>query len=357
MRALVLWADEQSPNLGVRALGAGTSHLLRRVWPDVEVTYHNYGARSTPVPVGMLRYAARERVTGRGGLVPWLASFDLVIDTRSGDSFADIYGLRRLAVMTALADAVRRAGVPLVMGPQTIGPFGSRLGRYLGRRSMSMAGMVMARDSVSAGVARSLGRADVVPTTDVVFALPEPPGRPRRDVVLNVSGLLWQPGPHVPHELYRGVVVGAVRSLVADGRRVTLVPHVLDSPSADNDVRVLPDVVRAVGGVVDVAIPTSLDDVRGIVGAADLVIGSRMHVCLNALSVGTPAIALAYSRKFQPLLADLGWPHTIDLSSDPDPAGALRQTLGEVEGSDPPAVRERATSNLDSAVRALGAVL
>ena len=50
-------------------------------------------------------------------------------------------------------------------------------------------------------------------------------------------------------------------------------------------------------------------------------IGSRMHACLNALSVGTPAIPLAYSRKFAPLLGDLGWAHVVDLrtqASDAD---------------------------------------
>ena len=46
-----------------------------------------------------------------------------------------------------------------------------------------------------------------------------------------------------------------------------------------------------------------------------------MHACLNSLSVGTPAIPLAYSRKFAPLLADSGWTRCVDLRNSADPVG------------------------------------
>src|SRR5699024_9500305 len=48
--------------------------------------------------------------------------------------------------------------------------------------------------------------------------------------------------------------------------------------------------------------------------------------CLNALSVGTPAIPLAYSRKFAPLLDSVGWTTGFDLRTD-DPATLPRQIM------------------------------
>ena len=36
-----------------------------------------------------------------------------------------------------------------------------------------------------------------------------------------------------------------------------------------------------------------------------------MHACLNALSTGVPAIAMAYSRKFAPLFDVIGWPYSV----------------------------------------------
>ena len=54
---------------------------------------------------------------------------------RAGDSFADIYGRSRLLNQSVLAYLARSAGTPVVMGPQTIGPFSSRRGRALARWS------------------------------------------------------------------------------------------------------------------------------------------------------------------------------------------------------------------------------
>jgi colanic acid/amylovoran biosynthesis protein len=106
-----------------------------------------------------------------------------------------------------------------------------------------------------------------------------------------------------------------------------------------------------------VVIPEQLEDVRRTVASARVVIGSRMHACLNALSVGTPAVPLAYSRKFEPLLADLGWAHTVDLRTAADPAADVMRELAvpgladEVRG-----VVERAHAGLrvtEDALRAL----
>ena len=55
-------------------------------------------------------------MTPRDELVDWLKGFDLVVDTRAGDSFADIYGLMRHLTMSLMHEAVRRAGVPVVLG-------------------------------------------------------------------------------------------------------------------------------------------------------------------------------------------------------------------------------------------------
>ncbi|MDO8106804.1 polysaccharide pyruvyl transferase family protein [Isoptericola sp. b441] len=321
MRILVLWADDVSPNLGVRALGQGTAALVRQVWPEAEVSFQNFGRGPSPLPFREPRTLVREAVTHRYGLVRWLGGFDLILDTRSGDSFADIYGIKRLLTMSTVAELAARAGTPLVLAPQTIGPFGTKRGQLLGRRSLRTASVVMARDAESAEAAARAGRPVDVHTTDVVFALPAPPVARSHDVLLNVSGLLWNPGPHIDAERYRATVRAVADGLVAEGREVALLAHVLESPSADNDVPAATELGRELG--LEVLLPTNLDEVRLMVGGAALVVGSRMHACLNALSMGTAAIPLAYSRKFAPLLDELGWPHTIDLRSSADPAEAV----------------------------------
>ena len=328
MRALVLWADDQSPNLGVRALGEGTAALARRAWPQVEVSFQIFGRGPSPLPIRSARSLVRERLTGAAGLRKWLGTYDVVIDTRAGDSFSDSYGVRRMTTMSAMAEMAAQAGVPVVLGPQTIGPFHTLRGRALGRFSLRRASLVMARDSVSAAFAAGCGRPVDVLTTDVVFALAAPEIERTRDVLVNVSGLLWNPGPHTDTERYRTTITRLVKKLRAGGRHVELLAHVLESTSPDNDVPTVVELARTLTPGSGPLLPRSLEDVRRLVGSSRLVVGSRMHACLNALSVGTPAIPLAYSRKFTPLLTDLGWAHSVDLRDDPDPAAAVLAIAG-----------------------------
>ena len=312
MRVLVLWADEHSPNLGVRVLARGSRDLISRVWPDAEFEFADFTSRPPQVPWGRVRSLVKERVVGRLGMKDWLEGFDLVWDTRSGDSFSDIYGSHRHSVMSAVHEFAVQAGRPVVMAPQTIGPFTSVSGRMLGRRSLRRSALVFARDPVSAAAAAALGRPVDAVTSDLAFAI-APPERTaaRRDVILNVSGLLWQDNPHLDARAYREAVTAIVRMLLANSRSVALLPHVLDSHDRDNDAPAVDALTAEFGSDLEAVAPRDLDEARAIIAGSNVLIGARMHACLNALSTGVPAIAMAYSRKFAPLFDAIGWPYSV----------------------------------------------
>ena len=59
---------------------------------------------------------------------------DAVLDLSAGDSFTDLYGMRRLMTVTAPKESALRAGRPLVLLPQTYGPFASAEARRLAER-------------------------------------------------------------------------------------------------------------------------------------------------------------------------------------------------------------------------------
>jgi len=315
MRILLAWTDETSSNLGVRALGRGSRDLLRGIWPDAEFTYMNYGTKPEAVtwsPRGLVR----EWVTGRRGMRDWMAGFDLYWDTRSGDSFSDIYGLPRHTTMSLIHEFAARSQVPTILAPQTIGPFGSRRSRMLARRDVHRSRLVLARDPLSATASASLGRPVDLTTTDLVFGIDQPVPETGHDVLLNVSGLLWRSPHHGDPLAYRRQIETVIDGLLARGRAVTLFPHVLDSADADNDVPVAIALQEKYDGRLGLVIPRDLDHARALIAGSSLVIGARMHACLNALSTGTPAIAMAYSRKFAPLMGELGWPHVVDAGAD-----------------------------------------
>lgn len=323
VRILIAWANDASANLGVRALGQGSVDLLSQVWPDADFTFMNYGQRPSQVP-WPVRSLLKERVFGSLGMMRWLRGFDLVWDTRSGDSFADIYGLARHSTMSLIHDFATQAGVPVVLAPQTIGPFGSRRGTMLARRNLRRSALVFARDPKSAEAAHSLGRDVDATTSDLVFGIAQPTVTTERDVLLNVSGLLWDENPHVDAGQYRASIRRIIDELLASGRAVTLLPHVLQSGNAkDNDEPVTHALAAEYDGRIDVHVPKDLHDARAAIAGAKLVIGARMHACLNALSTGTPAIAMAYSRKFAPLMKSVDWKAVVSITEPGDHAEAV----------------------------------
>lgn len=337
------------------------THLARSAWgAGVTVDLQSFAGRDSGVPFGA-RSVLRDIGRKNGPIKGKLKQYDVVLDAGAGDSFTDIYGLKRLMAMVYTRRAATKLGIPVIMGPQTIGPFNTRLGRWFGRRSLRTIDAVVARDSFSAQYARTMGRAVDATSTDVVFALDVPPLERSRDVVLNISGLLWAPNRHVDYARYRQQIFELVTSLGSLGRRVSLLAHVVAPGYADNDVHAIEEFQNDYNAEIEAVIPTSLGEIRSVVANANLVIGSRMHACLNALSCGTPAIAWAYSRKFAPLMDDIGWDYVLDLrETKTSPAATTLDIITSVEKTEfdgmALAVQRRARERLQLALPVLRSV-
>ena len=99
LKVVILWADTHSANLGVRVLAEGTAALARTAFgPDTIIAHQDFGSltigtRLTP------RVVSRDVGRRNGPIKAGLRGYDVVLDTGAGDSFADIYGLKRLIVM------------------------------------------------------------------------------------------------------------------------------------------------------------------------------------------------------------------------------------------------------------------
>ncbi|QNN82680.1 polysaccharide pyruvyl transferase family protein [Brachybacterium sp. Z12] len=128
------------------------------------------------MPLTIPRSILKEAVLRKRGLGAWFTSFDIILDTRAGDSFADIYTLSYLIRMSTAPFYAMALGVPLVMTPQTIGPFSSRRARLLAAQTLSRARAVMVRDDQSIDTVRRLANREPIQSTDVAFALPRPLG-------------------------------------------------------------------------------------------------------------------------------------------------------------------------------------
>jgi colanic acid/amylovoran biosynthesis protein len=357
VKVLVLWADNRSGNLGVRVIAEGLAALARSAWgPETEVDFQDYGPGDSELSFGT-RAIMRDFGRNSGLIKQKISQYDVVLDSGAGDSFADIYGMKRLSFMAYANRTATRMGVPIVMGPQTIGPFNSFLGRAMARNMLRNVSLVQSRDPISAEHSARLGRAVDTSSTDVVFALPVPSVAKTRDIIVNVSGLLWFSDAHMSSDTYKRRTCELVNSLTERGRTVTLLSHVTNANSVRDDAAAIRELVAGQSLTVDVLIPESLSEAREFLGSAELVIGARMHACLNAISMGTPAIPWAYSRKFAPLLADVGWDITVDLQGSSDVVSETIGILDSYSAADTEvkidALRKLATRKLDQSAMAM----
>ena len=342
-------------NSGVSALGLSTILGINEVSPAAEVTVFDYGPgirhkqlcigeRSIELRFARCAYSRRfyqpsnlqqMRVAARFGLrrlqpmLRLLDRLDLILDISAGDSFSDLYGDWRFQSVSAPKLLALDLGIPLVLLPQTYGPFNGAAARELAARILSNANSVWARDARSLEVARAAARPDTDPQrfhlgVDVAFGLParapDDPGlleaiegfRSRFATVvgLNVSGLLYnEPGEdqrrygmRAPYHEMIGGIIDRLTSL--DGVGILLVPHVTtpgretrdcDATASSRIRSSLPPEKRERF----LFAPDSLGamEAKWVISRTHWFCGTRMHACIAAISQSIPTAAIAYSDK------------------------------------------------------------
>lgn len=267
-----------------------------------------------------------------------IGAADALLDISGGDSFTDLYGPARLAAVSAPKHAAIRAETPLVLLPQTYGPFATARGRRSAERIIRSATIAMARDPWSHEQLVSLAGPDADRTrlrqgVDVAFALQ--PRRPADEVAaqvegctdevtagVNVSGLLVEPGAAERFGLagdHVATMTDLVRRLIGAGARVVFVPHVhAPGGGGESDVIAIQRIREGLSASErsgTVVVPPDLGpaEVKWCIAQLDWFVGSRMHATIAALSSGTPAAAYAYSDKTSGVFATCGMSdHVVD---------------------------------------------
>lgn len=272
-----------------------------------------------------------------------IAACNVVLDFTGGDSFSDIYGSRRLLRKLLHKQFVLWTGTPLVLAPQTYGPLESRLLRPWFRHVVKHAAEVFTRDAPSVEFLGKLSGREVHLSTDVAVALgwTSPVASPEQDgplrVGLNVSGLLWAGGYTGDNQFglatdYRDYCDRLVGQLLDDGHQVDLVPHVLMRPWEDpteDDVSAAEELRSLHPGATLAPRFQSPVEAKSHIAGLDVLVGSRMHATIAALTAGIPTVPAAYSRKFEGFFGSLGYPVVVDLvSSTTDEA--LEETLRHI---------------------------
>ena len=273
---------------------------------------------------------------------------DLVIDIGAGDSFTDIYGSRRIITLLLLKYLTLLARRPLILAPQTIGPFESPLFRLLARFVIRKSTIVCTRDALSTVCARELEISrDIIESSDVALRLPYTPTARNRQtgkikVGLNVSGLLMSGGYTGKNmfrlrvdysHLIRNVISGFINH--KDKCEVHLVPHVIswEGASVEDDYTASLKLAEEFSHLLVAPKFETPSEAKSYISGLDFFLGARMHSCIAAFSSGVPVVPMAYSRKFSGLFGSLGYNYTVDCTTD-DENEILRRIFDAYEQRD-----------------------
>jgi colanic acid/amylovoran biosynthesis protein len=335
-------------NLGVEALSfsVANSILMRGVGAVLAIADFARGVRSALIefPVGateVIRFGVSptkrlhrpeslfriqfELFTGlvSSESAKLLRSATAILDISGGDSFTDLYGPGRFRAICAPKSLALRLRKPLILLPQTYGPFNDPANRATAAKLVRGAVQCWARDARSFEILRDLLGDQFDPArhrlgVDVAFLLPIADGSrlladaPREcaaggEVGINVSGLIWNDPAAAASRYkfksnYRAAVTTIVQRIAASAP-VVLVPHVLAPPGhyeADRTaceavIAALPEAVR---GRVRVC-PDPMDpcEAKGLISRCSWFMGTRMHATIAGLSSGVPTCAISYSDK------------------------------------------------------------
>ncbi len=334
VRIGLLWHSMTSDNLGVGALTLANIALVKNAARTACVRPHFFvlGWADTNPP-----YAVAEKLEIVGlrlkdfvkpsGLFASARRCDLVLDIGAGDSFTDIYGLKRFGTLLASKLLVLMAGRPLVFSPQTIGPFRRAWVRRAALATMNRATAVATRDDLSTAFLREIGFCrPIVEASDVALHLPfMPTERPAGDAVrvgVNVSGLLFNGGYSRDNMFglrasYPELTRAMLRYFLDRRCKVHLVPHVIsDGIEVEDDYRINALLAKEFDGVT--LAPKFHDPIaaKSYIAGMDFFVGARMHACIAAFSSGVPVLPVAYSRKFAGLFGTLGYNTLVDCLVD-----------------------------------------
>ncbi len=328
MRVGLLWHSPNSGNLGVGALTVANLAIVRQVAAEfgvpVEFTIvgmREIGARYLSEAEARVVTLDMRSLLSPSGAWRVLGEQDCVLDIGAGDSFADIYGFRRFLFLWLTKMIAIARGAPLVLSPQTIGPFTRSPYRQLARFPLDHAHVVVARDDASLECLRELApSAKGVLSVDVAFALPFQDRRGERGadgrikVGVNISGLLFGEAQSGRNRFGLEVDYAELmrRWLAYLAARPDIEIHLLthaNGPERDDDddgwvadllAAEFPTAVRAP----DFASPSAA---KSYISSLDFLVAGRMHACIAAYSSGVAVAPVAYSRKFAGLFGMLGY--------------------------------------------------
>ena len=294
------------------------SELKDEIVEDVKVTVYHFKSIKSQIDV-------RKQ----------LKKCDYVFDFTEGDSFSDIYGIKRLLVNSNLKIACINSKIPLILGPQTYGPFNKKISKIIAKKILKGAYEVFARDELSRKYVKELSGRDVESLIDVAFVLPYTKNKIASDKLklgINISGLLWNNGYTGNNEFNLKVnykeYCKQLLEKIGDKYEIHLIPHVIcnDYNNIENDIKACNELKEVYNECIVAPSFNTPIEAKSYISNMDIFIGARMHSDIAAYSSEVAVIPFSYSRKFEGLFNSLNYSYCIN-GREMSTEEALEKTL------------------------------
>jgi len=330
MKVGLLGTEFNSGNRGCGALGYASLEILKKVCHDIsdkiEVYAFLFDLDTRPCVFDNIELKLisiePKKLSFWKNAKKIFNECDFVWDFTGGDSFSDIYGMKRFCIHSAIKELAIGCKTKFIMAPQTIGPFENKVAFMWARHIMKRAAVCFVRDSMSEKYAKDTFDVSPILTTDVAFSLPylkreKSEGKIR--LAFNPSGLLWNGTKEFNAKKhltvgYTTYIEMLFNKVCADDRyEIYLIPHVFsnDLQSGENDLRACVEIQEKYPSTKIIEDYNTPMEAKSIISTMDIFIGARMHATIAAFSTGVATIPFSYSRKFEGLYQDLQYPYVL----------------------------------------------
>jgi len=372
LKIAILGASLATENMGVSALAISLIKLFREVNPNVEISLIMGSRSSTPkrlyvsgqtieVKIINHRFSLTSKINKNlvwilclallQAMSPFLSwrkkviqsnlwlqtvwSSDFVGDIRGGDSFSDIYGLKRFIKGVIPIIILLLLKKDYVLLPQTYGPYHYVVTKFIAKLILRKAKTIYARDKSSIEMIKKIINNPQLQNKiyfcpDVAFNLDSilpmkihitPPLKRETMITLigiNVNGLVYHGGYtsnnmfhlNFNYKIFLQKLIDAL--LKIQDCEILLIPHAFAKPgnvNSDPEVcqKIYENNIQAHAGKIHLVTGKyNQNEIKGIIKLCDFFIGTRMHACIAAMSQGIPTISVAYSGKFKGVFESIG---------------------------------------------------
>lgn len=236
--------------------------------------------------------------------IRWVAAIN------GGDGFSDIYSTQTFLGRLPEINMAMRCKIPLILLPQTIGPFEKSSNRVIADRIMHYADHVFVRDDKFVGELEKMGVKYEITKDLSSYMKPQPIDIEilPHAVGLNVSGLTYSNTFRTlsgQFASYHYLMKAIVRYFQSQNVPIYLIPHSYNynHPEESNDDLVaIKDLYAKLEDRTNVHVidrDMISPQVKYVISQMSFFIGTRMHANFAAIYTKVPLFGLAYSYKFQ----------------------------------------------------------